>query len=425
MKKIHFIGIAGVSMSALSKIAKSYGYQVSGSDLKLAGHSEENISKDLDLVVYTASITENSPGFVELKKARELSIKTITRGEFLAEIVERYKISVVVSGMHGKTTVTTMIGKILNQAGFNPTVLPGTFVKEFAGNYLLGDSKIIITEGCEYYDSFLNLKPKIAVITNIEEEHLDYFGSLDKIIKSFATFISNIDQDGVLIYLADDKNIQAAIKLASRIPKKIVAYGPNGDNGFLKYKFETNLPGEMNRLNSLAAYAVAKEFCIDESKIEKTLKNYQGVARRMEFLGEKNQVLIYDDYGHHPTEIRNTILALKEKFPEKKQNVVFWPHQYKRIKSLFKEFVESLAIADQVFLLPIYFVPGRDQKNDLKSDDLAREINRSKKTKTARVYDNPDQIVEEIKYSLGENDVLLTIGIPPVYEVANKFLEDK
>jgi UDP-N-acetylmuramate--alanine ligase len=425
MKKVHFIGIAGVSMSALSKIAKSYGYQVTGSDIKLAGHNENNITKDLDLVVYTASITKGSPGFIELKKARDLSIKTITRGEFLAEIVNRYETSVVVSGMHGKTTVTTMIGKILNQAGLRPTVLPGTVVKEFAGNYLLGDSKIIVTEGCEYYDSFLNLRPKIAVITNIEEEHLDYFGTLDKIIKSFATFISNIDRDGVLIHLANDKNIQAAVKLASRLPKKIIAYGPNGDEGFIKYKFETNLFGGMNRSNCLAAFAVAKEFSIDESKIEKTLKNYHGVSRRMEFLGERNQTLVYDDYGHHPTEIKNTILALREKYPDKKQNVVFWPHQHKRIKALFKEFAKSLAIADKVFLMPIFFVPGRDQKNNFTSDDLAKEINQLKKSEIAQAFPNSDQIIKKIRYSLGENDILLTIGIPPIYEVANKFLEDK
>ena len=425
MKKIHFIGIAGVSMSALSRIAEAYGYQVTGSDIKITGHDKKNITKDLDLVVYTASITDGSPGFVELKRARELSIKTVTRGQFLSMIVSLFETSVVISGMHGKTTVTTMIGKILHQAGLKPTVLPGTVVKDFAGNFLLGEKKIIVTEGCEYYDAFLNLKPKIAVITNIEEEHLDYFGSLEKIISSFASFISKIDPDGTLIYPADDENIRAAIRIAKNCPGKLIAYGPGGDQGYLKYKFETNLFGEMNRLNCLAAYVVAKELSIEDSIIKKTLLNYSGVSRRMEYLGERNHVLIYDDYGHHPTEIKNTVLAIKEKYPEKKINLVFWPHQYKRIESLFEDFARTLSMADRVMLMPIYFVPGRDQISSLVAADLARRINQIKKDSIAQDFPNQEELVRFIKKNLNRDDLLLTIGIPPIYQVAKAFLEDK
>jgi UDP-N-acetylmuramate--alanine ligase len=374
IKKIHFIGCGGVSMSALMALAKKAGLSVSGSDLKISGHSEENIKSDFDLVVYTASITEGSEGFKELKKARELGIKTVSRGEYLASLVNQADKSVVVSGMHGKTTVTTMIGTIFQAADLNPTVIPGTTVNEFGGNYLAGSDDLLVTEGCEYYDSFLHLKPKVAVITNIEEEHLDYFKDLDTIISSFAKFISNIAKAGCLVYFAGDENIKKAIERASSLPETLIPYGPASSEAYQALDFEIFLPGEKSRFNALAALAVSNFLGVSREIAEKVLSNYKGAGRRMEIKGQPNGILIIDDYGHHPTEISSTIKALKESYPSKRLVVAFWPHQYKRIASLFKEFSESFRDADQVLLLPIYFVPGRDEKLDISSEDLAAAI---------------------------------------------------
>lgn len=421
-KKIHFIGCAGVSMSALMALAEKAGFKVSGSDLKIAGHSEDNIKDDLDIVVYTSSITEGSEGYKELKKARELGIKTMPRGQYLATIVNKTKNSVVVSGMHGKTTIATMLGLVLKAAGLKPTVISGTNVSEFGGNYLAGDGEYIVTEGCEYYDSFLHLKPTIAIITNIEAEHLDYFKDLNTIIESFAKFIGNIDPNGYLIYFAEDENINKAIARAVRKPKYLIAYGPGGDKKYLELKYKLNIPGEHNRSNALAVTVASDALLVSAALTKKTLINYRGAGRRMEIKGEVGGVLLVDDYGHHPTEIKKTISALKEFYPDKKIIVAFWPHQYKRIASLFSDFSQSFLEADQVLLLPIYFVPGRDEKLAVSSEDLASAIERN--GKSVKVFGSVDIMVKYLQANLSSGDLLLTIGIPPINQVAEKYLKE-
>lgn len=422
IKKIHFIGCGGVSMSALMALAREAGSRVSGSDLKLGGHSADNIKRDFDLVVYTASITEGSEGYKELERAHELKIQTMSRGEYLASLVNQAEKSVVVSGMHGKTTVTTMIGLILQAADLKPTVIPGTTVKEFGGNYLAGSHDLLVTEGCEYYDSFLHLKPKIAVITNIEEEHLDYFKDLEAIIKSFATFISNIDQDGCLVYFSGDDNIKKAIERATNRPKILIPYGQGSGGDYQKLDIKLTVPGEHNRKNALAAQAVADYLVVSKSVSDQVLSDYQGAGRRMEIKGQPNGILVIDDYGHHPTEIKNTIKALKESYSDKRLVVAFWPHQYKRIASLFTEFSTSFKGADEVLLLPIYFVPGRDEKLDISSLQLAKAI--ADTGIKARSFKDQDEMVSYLVKSLTQNDLLLTIGIPPINQVAEKFIKE-
>lgn len=408
-------------MSALSKIAESAGFIVSGSDIKTGGHSADNIHKDLDLVVYNSAITAGSPGEVELKRAKELGIATITRGKYLAKLVNEAKTSVVISGMHGKTTITTLIGLILKNHGDRPTVIPGTFVKEFGANYLLGSKDLIVTEGCEYYDNFLHLKPKIAVISNIEEEHLDYFADIKVIIRSFAKFIENIDKNGCLVYFADDQNIKEALKQAKNRPKILIAYGENGDSDYRELKYQLKYPGAHNRLNALAAMAVVNYLKIPEKITKQSLENYGGAGRRMEIKGERQGVLVVDDYGHHPTEIKNTIIALKEAYPEKRLVVAFWPHQYKRIESFFDDFVKVFVLADESLFLPIYFVPGRDEKRPVSSEQLAEEIR--KKGSKSLAFPDQKSMIKYLNYKLAKNDLLLTIGIPPINLVAEKYLE--
>jgi UDP-N-acetylmuramate--alanine ligase len=419
--KIHFIGIGGVSMSALAEIAKKAGFEVTGSDIKSGGHSEKNITSDLDLVIYNSAINETSPGYIELNKALEMGIKTVSRGEYLATLVNESKNSIVVSGMHGKTTITTMIGQVLKNVGLNPTVIPGTYVKAFGANYLAGNNDYFVTEGCEYFDNFLHLKPKITVVTNIEEEHLDYFKDLDAIIDSFAKFISNVDKNGALIYFAGDKNIARAIDKATSRPKTMVGYGQFGDQYYKKLDFDLQIPGSHNRLNALAVLAVADYLGIERAKSQATLMNYVGAGRRMQIKGEKQGVLVVDDYGHHPTEITSTISALKEKYPKKRLVVAFWPHQYKRIESLYRRFLDCFAAADEIVLLPIYLVPGRDELSSVSSEKMADDL--KKKGKKATAFDDQEEMVEYLAKSLQPNDLLLTIGIPPINQVAEKYLE--
>lgn len=419
--KIHFIGVGGVSMSALAEIAKKAGFDVTGSDLKTGGHSEKNITPDLDLVVYNSAINETSEGYIELKKALDMGLKTVSRGEYLATLVNQSKNSVVVSGMHGKTTITTMIGLVLKNSGMNPTVIPGTYVEAFGANYLAGTNDYFVTEGCEYYDNFLHLKPRVAIITNIEEEHLDYFKDLDAIINSFAKFISNISPDGLLAYHAGDKNIEEAIKRASSCPKTMISYGQLGNAKYKNLQFDLQIPGSHNALNALAVLVVSDFLGIDREESEETLKNYHGAGRRMQIKGEKQGVLVVDDYGHHPTEISSTIVALKEKYPGRRLIVAFWPHQYKRIESLYEQFLDCFESADEVLLLPIYLVPGRDEKTAVSSEKMAKDL--SNKGKKVTSFLNQESMVTYLIKNLQPSNILLTIGIPPINQVAEKYLE--
>ncbi len=408
-------------MSALAKIASEAGFAVTGSDLKTGGHKADNISKDLDLVIYNSAITKGSPGEVELIRAKELGLKTVSRGEYLARLVNKAKRSVVVSGMHGKTTITTLIGLVLKNNGNKPTVIPGTYVAEFGANYLLGSKDLIVTEGCEYHDNFLHLRPKIAVISNIEQEHLDYFGDLKTIIKSFAKFIENIDPDGCLVYFAGDENIRAALRLASKRPKTLVGYGQGGNVLYQKLGYKLKYPGAHNKLNALAVEAVADYLEVSRNITKKSLQSYQGAGRRLEIKGEKKGILVIDDYGHHPTEIKNTILALKEAYPGRRLVTAFWPHQYKRIESLFSDFAEALSLADEVLLLPIYLVPGRDEERPVSSKQLADEI--QKKGTRAKSFPDQSSMVKYLNDTMAANSLLLTVGIPPINQVAEEFLE--
>lgn len=404
-------------MSGIKKYLLAKGDKVTGSDLKTGGHHASNITPDIDIVVRSSAVNPGSEGWVEVEAAKKLGIKVLKRSELLGKMTKNKKL-IAVSGMHGKTTITAMAGLVLIEAGFDPTVLVGERVKEFDGEVLsIGKSDWFVMEACEYDRSFLDFYPKILILTNIEEEHLDtYPGGIEEIKESFLKYIKNVASDGLIIACGNDENVKDVIK-KSRTKTKVIYYG-RAD----KLDFNLNIPGEHNRLNALSVLELARHLKIDKKIVTKVLSQFSGAKRRFEFLGEYNGAEIIDDYGHHPTEIKATIAALRERYPDKKKIVVFWPHQYKRIKPLLKNFANAFLLADTVIIKPIYFVPGRDEKLDVSSEDLVENINQKKIV--ARVIETDEEIVKYLKTILNSESVLLTIGIPPVYKIGEALLKE-
>ncbi len=416
--KYHFIGDQGISMRGLKEYMKSHGHEVSGSDLKTGGHKAENITSDIDVVVRTSAVNPGSPGWVEVEAAQKLGIKVIKRSELLGAVTENKRL-IAVSGMHGKTTITAMAGLLLIEAGLDPTVLVGEEVKNFDGVLRLGRSEWFVAEVCEYDKSFLDVRPEIVILTNIEEEHLDtYPGGLPEIKQAFFEYLNNIKDNGAVIACADSGPVREVVAKA-RNDIKILEYGFNSAR-YNHLNVEPAIPGKHNVQNALAVIALADYLQIEQSTAERILIEFKGAYRRFEYKGKCNGADVIDDYGHHPSEIKATLEALRERYPDKKKVVVFWPHQFKRIKSLVHEFGGAFNLADELILKPIYFVPGRDEQLDISSDDLAKLVNQSKPS--AKVMKSDEEIIRYLKDELDENSVLLTIGIPPVYKIADELI---
>ena len=420
--KYHFIGDQGISMSGIKKYLIAQGSIVTGSDIKTGGHKYENITPDIDLVVRSSAVNPGSAGWVEVEAAEKLGTKVIKRSELLQKIAQDKKM-IAISGMHGKTTVTTMAGLLLINAGLDPTVLVGERVRDFHDEVLyIGKSEWFVMEACEYDRSFLDFYPQILILTNIDEEHLDtYPGGLPEIKEAFIEYIGHIKDDGLIIACKDDSNLVEVIN-KSGTKTKVIYYGETSEK-YNSLGFDLSIPGSHNRTNALSIIALADYLKIDHKIAEETLNKFQGARRRFELKGNYNGADIIDDYGHHPTEIKATISALSEKYPGKKKIVVFWPHQYKRIKPLLTQFAEALSGADEIILKPIFLVPGRDEKLDVSSNDLAALI--SQKGKKVSIIEKDEEIVELLKNDLDQNSVLLTIGIPPVYKIAESLVESR
>lgn len=411
-------------MRAIAAILESRGGKVTGSDLKTGGHSAENIKDGIDALVYTSAVTENSPGWVEVEEARRRGIKLIKRGEMLAKIVGKNKV-IAISGTHGKTTTTAMIGLTLKNAGFDPLIIVGEEVPELSGAVSFGKGKWAVIEACEYDKNFLHLHADIIVVTNVEEEHLDHYpGGLPEIIETFAQFVSQMKSGGKLIYCVDDENASIVAELAKeKNPQiEIIGYGMNQPKDFEQLDFPLAIPGDHNRRNALATLSVAKILGIEKSSVEAAISDFRGAKRRFEIKGEKNGVLVIDDYGHHPTEIVALLAGVKEKYPEKKFTAIFWPHQFRRTKSLLPKFPAAFKIADKVIIKEIFLVPGRDEKLEVSGRDIVNLINQETSGK-AEFIDDDNKILAYLRNNLSDKDVLVTVGIPPVYKIAEKFLK--
>jgi UDP-N-acetylmuramate--alanine ligase len=449
-KIIHIIGIGGIGASGLAKILNSTGKKVQGSDLikteltenlKSTGievfyeQKEENITKDISLVIYSQAITEENP---EYKKAKKYGISAISYPEALGKLTKE-KRTIAVSGTHGKTTTSALIVNLLNSSGIETNFVIGGEITGL-GNSGIGKSNYLVIEACEYKRSFLNYQPEIEIITAIEEDHLDYYKDINDIVSAFKEFSKKIKNKGMLIANIDDKNIQSVIREYSG---DRLTYGIN--NGDIKAdnivlsekgnvfdciykdkkigKFQTNLYGLHNVLNSLACISVGITLQISLKDIKASLKKFPGVNRRFQEIKNINGVIIADDYGHHPTEIEATLKGIRQKYPQKRLIVVFQPHQYSRTRFLLKSFASSFSIADEVIVPDIYFVRDSEiEKKLVNSEILVHEI--SKNGIKAKYIPTFQAIVKYLLKEVKKEDIILTIGAGPINQVAYDFKEE-
>ncbi len=443
-KHIHLIGIGGVSMSAIAETLYSWGYTVTGSDstqseftnklvqsgIKVTiGHDLTN-SRNADLVIYSAAIKDTDP---EMVLAKQFNIPLVTRGEFVGYLTRRYRESICVSGTHGKTTTTSMISLCFLEAQLDPTIQVGAVLKQINGNYTVGNSDYFILEACEYMENFLRFSPKAEVILNIDNDHLDYFKTFDNIKNAFYKYAKLVPEDGVLIANADD---EACLGLVDSVRGKFITYGIKNKNanyvaknirhnalGFSEFDVFCNgkfymhvrlsVAGVHNVSNALACIALCSYYCINKNIIYSALLKFTGAARRLEYVGSYHGVSVYDDYGHHPTEISATAKAINDK-DFNKSWVIFQPHTYSRTKNLLDDFAKSLLSFDNVIVTDIYAAREQNTYN-ISSLDLVKRIQDF--GKDALYIKDFDEIVSYIKSNAKSNDLVLTLGAGTVTQI--------
>ncbi|MCR4314096.1 MAG: UDP-N-acetylmuramate--L-alanine ligase [Candidatus Uhrbacteria bacterium] len=442
-KHIHFVGIGGIGMSALAKWSLHEGVKVSGSDVHLSsfthdletrgakifsGHAHSNLVEGVDVLVYSPAIPETN---VERVTARDRGIPERTNFEVLGEISKSFS-TIVVTGTNGKSTTTAMLGLMLEAAGYDPTVLVGSLVPGFKdGNFRHGGGRFFVVEGCEYRANMMNFHPEMIVLTNIQEDHLDFYRDLKHIQATFQTFVDKLKGQGMVVVNADDAG-SAALKVS-----RPVTYGLNRtnrtdttyaftsrriENGFQQIttnfgNFELQIPGEFNVYNALAAMSAAMELGVPFETCRQVLKEFRGIWRRFERVGMWKGADIISDYGHHPSAIKQTIEAAREFFPGRRIVLCYQPHQHDRTKKLFDEFVQALPLADQLIVVEIYDVAGRNDEHDVSSRDLVGAINRSYGTHTTYA---PDLSAAEFQLRdlIVPGDVLLIMGAGDIDDLA-------
>lgn len=449
-KTIHMIGIGGSSMSGIAEIVLNMGYKVSGSDMSLSettkrleesgikifeGHHSENV-ESAGLVVYTAAISKENP---ELIRAHELGIPTLERSEFLGEITKLYSKTISVCGTHGKTTTSSMLSLVFNDAKKDPTVQVGANIKQLNNlNYRIGNSPYFILESCEYVRSFLQFHPQTVVLLNIEEDHLDYYKDLEDIKSAFRDFVLLVPHDGFVILNADDKN---CVDVCKSLECNVVTFGIKNknadfyadnivanDDGCFSFDvhskkgiYRTNLKvlGYHNIYNSLSVIAAASCHEINEDLSISSLETYSGVSRRFDYVGTYNDVRIYDDYAHHPTEIKATI-ASALKIKHERLWIVFQPHTYTRTHSLFNEFATAFDGVDNLILIDIYAARETDT-GLVSSKQLAEKINEH--SNNCKYIPTLEEAKVYLQENLSSNDILLTVGAGTITKLGRMILD--
>ncbi|MFH1909889.1 MAG: glycosyltransferase [bacterium] len=443
LKKIFMIGIGGVSMKGLAEILISMGIQVRGSDLKTGGHKSSNINLSYDEVIYSSAANAHSQARVEHNMAKKLKIKLFKRSQMIGSLMGGYR-GISIAGMHGKTTVSSILSNILVRAKLDPTFLIGAPSKKNSSSHHLGGGIDFVSEACEYDGSFLDFKTKIAVITNIEEEHLDYFkGGLKQILKAFELFINNIYSGGLLVYCADDRNTATLVERNRKIlinkKIKILSYGFNSSadakvscyqvqNGVCSFKidqdeFSISKTGKHVALNCAASYCVARFLGVNPDDISQSIQNYEGASRRFEFLGQKDGVMVYDDYGHHPSEIEVTLQALSEVHPKQRKILIYQPHQQKRFDDFYEKFAKAFKDSkiEIIGLMPVFKVAGRDEKPQKTSEGLVSYLKDNKRFFYINNYKDAEDFIRK---NASGNDVVMTMGATDVNKVAEAYLGD-
>lgn len=419
IKRVHFIGIGGIGMSALARFFVHEKMQVSGSDRELTpltqalsqegvqiyGHqSVENITKDIELVVYTEAMPQDHP---EMVAARGLKVPMVNYFEALGVVANPYYL-IAVAGTHGKTTTTAMITDIFEACEKDPTAIIGSLRSKTKSNFRAGKSKYAIVEACEYRRDFLHLKPDVLVITNIELEHTDYYKDLADVQSAFKEMIAQVNEGGVVVTNPSDDIIAPILE---DCPVKVIDYTKHID-----LQLEMKQPGIHNRMNAGAAAAVAKYEKLDLGLTKDALEAFAGTWRRFEYKGEMNGAIVYDDYAHHPTEIRATIAGARELYPNRRINIVFEPHTYSRTASMFDQFAKSFAAADSVVLLPIYAARNEDP-HGVTSRELA--VKALEYTDNVLFIKNYEEVMLNYHSRVDENDVIIVLGAGPVTNLAN------
>jgi UDP-N-acetylmuramate--alanine ligase len=436
IRTIHFVGIGGIGMSGIAEILAESGVSVSGCDLRRSattdmlesrgipvsiGHDREHLN-GVDLVVVTAAVKGLND---EVDQARRRGIRILRRAEMLGEIV-RGKRAVGVAGTHGKTTTSAMVATVLAEAGLDPTVLIGGMVGNFGGNAKRGESDLVVVEADEYDRTFHELHPQIAVVTNIEADHLEYYGSFDAIEEAFRVYAEGIAADGVVIGCIDDPAVAALLDFSS---KRTLGYGlsETAEIRAVNIGYETRgsrfevpgvgyfrlfVPGEHNVRNALAAIAVARALGIEPNTIAQALAKFLGVDRRFQILGEYSGALIVDDYAHHPTEIRATLGAARSGYPNRRVVALFQPHLYSRTRDFAREFAQAMKLADVAIVAPIYAAREKPIEN------ISARMIADAESGIEFLDRSNSEIYNEMRRRLEPNDIFIAMGAGDVHEIA-------
>lgn len=448
-KKIHLIGIGGVSMSSIALMLKKMNAIVTGSDIQESnftrnleskgivikyGHNPSMV-KDADIVVYTAAISKDDPERIAIEEYKKESYE---RAEFLGQMMKAFKNNLCVSGTHGKSTTTGMVSLIFLESGLNPTIQVGAELSNIDGNTYLGSHDYLVLEACEYVDSFLHFFPTGVIITNIDNDHLDYFKNLDNIKKSFYKYVGLIPETGYLVKNNDDENSK---ELDKHTKAKVITYGINNKSDYMAkniamndlghYSFDIyfkdnfiitinlNINGRHNVYNALAAFALSHEYISDINIIKNGLEKYRGVGRRFEYLGVFNGAYIYDDYAHHPSEIKTTLASVKE-VKHNESWAIFQSHTFSRTKEHLEAFADVLSNFDHIIIAPIY--PAREINTFNITEDMI--VDKIKLKNPNVIYINSfDKITDYIKTNVKEKDLVITIGAGPINKVAKELVK--
>ena len=445
-QRIHFIGIGGSGMSGIAEVLINQDYEVSGSDpssnrvtdhLKALGadirhnHSAQNV-RGKHVVVVSSAISEDN---VEVQAAREQSIPVIPRAEMLAELM-RMKYGIAIAGTHGKTTTTSLVATVLAAGNLDPTVVIGGRIKNMGGHAKLGQSQYLIAEADESDGSFLKLSPTLAVVTTLDEEHMDFYRTMQNMKSTFLQFLNKIPFYGAAILCLDDANLQS---LLPRIEKRTITYGLKSQadytarnismEGLKTYftvyhqgkklgKILSGALGRHNVCNTLAAVAVGMELNMDFSTIAESLKTFTGVQRRFEILKQSESLIIVDDYGHHPAEIQATLSTAKEVWPDRRLVIVFQPHRYSRTKYLMESFFSSFNDADQLLLLDIYSA-GEEAEEGIHSQRIAEGV-KEFGHKNVEYIGSMESVIPHLQKILKPGDILMTLGAGNIGELSHK-----
>ncbi len=436
--KYHFIGIGGIGMCGLAEVLYKLGAQVTGSDLSSGGrvsamkalgikvslgHEASNVG-DADVVVYSSAIRSSNP---EIQYAQKHKIPLIPRAEALAELM-RLKRGVAIAGTHGKTTTTSLCSTILIDAGVDPTVLVGGRLSVLDSTACWGKGDFLVAEADESDGSFWRLSPELAVITNIEDDHLDHFGSFENLQQAFYNFAERIPFYGALIYCLDDPKTQ---KLFENFPKPKISYGfssgadyqlKNINNSYFLFhgakdlgEIPQALPGAYNALNATAALIVAQNIGVDLEVVFKSLKNFQGVDRRYQRHPVKNNILVIDDYAHHPTEVKNVILATKKEYPEQRLVCVFQPHRYSRLRDCWDQMKRSFDLSDLTVLADVY-PAGESPLEGFNSKALKDVMGHL--SQVHHVAGDLTKVKSKVQSLLQPQDVVLVLGAGDIYKIS-------